>query len=461
MERRELYDLPIFADTTDDELDWLLANSRPVMLQPGEYIFREGDPPQLFYVVLEGEMQITRTINGELMVLGTTPRGIIGGEAALLSGTDVPAAAQAIAPTRLMTFDLAGFRGIFANCPTVAAHIMRVAYQRSEGLATVVKQQEKMAALGKLSAGLAHELNNPASAARRTAHTLRELLPDVQRRALDLSRLNLSSDQLAALAGFQRQAVERAVSAPVLSTIERADREDELGTWLEEQEVGAAWELAANFVGAGLTLADLHRLADAIGPACLGAVCGWLNATLSADGLLAELELSTRRISDLVGAVKSYTFMDQATVQEVDINRGLDDTLTVMSHKLRSITVMREYDPDLPRIQARGGELNQVWTNFVDNAAHAMDGKGTLRVVTRCENDFVMVEVTDDGPGIPSDTLPHIFEPFFTTKGVGVGTGLGLDICYRIVQQHNGTIEVQSKPGETRFIVRLPVVSEQ
>jgi signal transduction histidine kinase len=184
----------------------------------------------------------------------------------------------------------------------------------------------------------------------------------------------------------------------------------------------------------------------------------WVGATLAIDGLLGEIELSSHRISELVGAVKAYTYMDQGPVQTVDINRDLDNTLTVLNHKLKKgVAVSREYDPDLPKIQGRGGELTQVWTNLIANAIEAMEYKGNLRVITRCENNFAMVEITDNGPGISDDVLPRIFEPFFTTKGVGEGTGLGLDISYKVIKQHSGTIEVQSRPGNTRFIVRLPV----
>jgi signal transduction histidine kinase len=214
--------------------------------------------------------------------------------------------------------------------------------------------------------------------------------------------------------------------------------------------------MAANLVKADLTLADLQELATDLPPGSETTALHWLDSALYAASLLQEIEGSTTRVSELVTAVKSYTFMDQAPIQRMDINQGLDDTLMVMSHKLRDIDVGRAYDARLPGITANGSQLNQVWTHLIDNAVDAMAGRGELTIITRNENDFVMVEVKDNGPGIPADAQERIFEPFFSTKDVGAGTGLGLDITYRIVKQHKGTIEFHSKPGETRFIVRLP-----
>lgn len=452
------YNIPLFEDTTDDELDWLIANSSELVLEKGEFFAREGEPPKAFYIVLEGELHVTRTVNGQPMVMGTTPRGVIGNELPILNGTTCPATARAIMRCVLMTFDIKTFRAIFGACPTVGSKILKIAAERTVNIAGMLKQQEKMAALGKLSAGLAHELNNPAAAARRAADTLRETLPDLQRRTLALCDLELPEQELDKLDAFQRQMVERASSAKPLSTLEQSDREEQIGDWLDQAGVAESWELAGTFATAQLTPAELAALAEPIAPAQRGVMLSWLASAISAAGLLDEVMNSTRRISDLVGAIKSYTYMDQAGgLQEVDVHKGLENTLAILAHKLKNITLVRTYDPELPHILARGSELNQVWTNLIDNAIDAMHGSGSLQVITRCEHNFVMVEFTDNGPGIPPDVLPRIFDPFFTTKSFGFGTGLGLDITYRIVQQHNGTIEVHSKPGQTRFIVRLPL----
>lgn len=456
----EQYQIPLFDNVSETELQWLLDHSYEVQLQPGDCFYRENEPVSQFYITLEGELQVTRTFNGSRVVLGTTPRGIIGGEMALLNGTVSQVDSCAILPSRLMVFDEPNFRQLFAVCPVVGTRILQIAAQRMAGLATALKQQEKMAALGKLSAGLAHELNNPAAAARRAAKTLRDALPKLQAHTMELNTLESDDEQLAGLAAFQQQILARAATLPPLSPLEQADREDEIGAWLEEHGVAQAWEMAATFATTGLTPAELSDLAEDIQRECVGDVLSWLHSSLYTTNLLNEIEQSTQRISDLVAAVKSYTYMDQAPIQEVDLHKGLDSTLTVMNHKLRNIKVLREYDPELPHIQARGGELNQVWTNLIDNAADAMHSQGTLRIITRCENNYAMVEITDDGPGIPPEIMPRLFEPFFTTKEVGVGSGLGLDIVYRIITQHNGAIDVQSQPGQTRFIVRLPVESK-
>jgi signal transduction histidine kinase len=454
---KDLYKIPLFDDTTDDELEWLAANSDEVRLERGDYVVYEGQPNNSFFVVLEGELQVTRRIDGREVVLGTMPVGVMGGELALLNSTPAHATVQTIAPSRLMMFDRPAFRTLFGVCPTVGARILRTAADRTVGLASIVKQQEKMAALGKLSAGLAHELNNPAAAAQRAAKTLGEVLSNLQAQMMKLCDSGLSQAHLESLQAFQQQAAGRAAKVKPLSPLEQSDHEEELSDWLDELGVANAWEMAASFVMARVTLDELTELTAAFPPARANDALLWLCQSLTAANLLDEIEQSTTRISDLVGAIKQYTYMDQAPLQEVDLHKGLENTLKVLNHKLKKINLMREYDPEVPPILARGGDLNQVWTNLIDNAIDALNDEGTIWVITRYENRFVMVEIADNGPGIPPEIQPHLFEPFFTTKGVGVGTGLGLDITYRIIQQHSGTVEVQSKRGHTRFIIRLPV----
>jgi len=462
MDTSELTSLAAFQDLPPAELDWLANNGYEVRLEVGDYFSRQNDPQTRFYVVIDGELQITRSFQGREIVLGTTPRGIMGGETALLNGEPTNVTSRAILPARLLVLDPPEFFLTFANCPVFGTRVFQVATQRTLGWASTLKQQEKMAALGKLSAGLAHELNNPAAAARRTARSLRESLTGLQHSTLQLHDLDLSRPVLEKMESLQSQALEQSALAPILPPLERSDREEKLIAWLEAPPpdgagIAAAWELAPAFVSAGVTLEQLRDWAGELPAEALAPVLQWLNETLCAAEMMAEIEESTRRISDLVGAVKEYTYMDQAVFQEVDIHKGLDNTLTVLGYKLKKINVIREYDPNLPCVLARGSDLNQVWTNLIDNAIDALNEEGTIWLITRCENDYVMVEVADDGPGIPEEVKPHLFEPFFTTKEVGIGTGLGLDISYRIVSQHNGSIEAQSNPGRTRFIVRLPV----
>ncbi|WP_129675108.1 ATP-binding protein [Candidatus Chloroploca sp. Khr17] len=452
----ELAGLPLFEDLTDDELAWVLANSYEQALAVGEVFMHEGDPADRFYVVLEGELQIARTLDGTRKVMGTTPRGIIGGEISLLNAVPSMVTVQAIAPSRILVMGVEAFRQMFAAAPTLGSKVLQIASQRMYGFASMRQQQEKLAALGQLSAGLAHELNNPASAARRAAVSLREMLPSLQARALRLG-VDHHHLPLERLTRFQGLLIERQESLPPMSSLERSDYEDQLGDWLDDHGVAEAYALAAPLVAVGVTVAELAGLISGLEAATSTETLGWIAEAATVDGLLAELELSTRRVAELVAAVKAYSYMDQAPIQEVDLNRDLAHTLVVLRHRLKGITVVNEYSHDLPALMGRGGELNQVWTNLIVNAADALKGSGTIKIITRCEHNFAMVEVADDGPGIPPDVLPRIFEPFFTTKGVGTGTGLGLDISYRIITQHNGTIEVQSQPGATRFIVRLPV----
>ena len=450
-----LRDLPLFQETPDDELAWLVEHSAEITLATGEYFAHEGKPTDTFFIVLDGELQVTRTIDGQPTVVGTIPRGLFANELPLLYGTPAFSTIRAIMPSRLRILALPAFRGLFGACPVFAGQVLRMAAERTQWFAGLLKQQEKMAALGKLAAGLAHELNNPASAARRAARTLSTLLPDLQAQTVRLCGLGLHEAQFNTLIALLRSASAR--PAPALLPLEASDREDELSTWLDDRGVADAWEMALSFVAAGISVDELGQIAAALPPALIPAGLSWLHQALSASGLIDEIEHSTARISDLVGAVKTYTYMDRAPLQEVDVHAGLDATLTVLNHKLKDITLIREYDSSLARLMARGGELNEVWTNLIDNAIDATHGSGTIHLITRSEDNYVMVEVTDDGPGIPEEIQGKIFEPFFTTKGVGYGTGLGLDISYRIVQQHNGTLEVHSHPGLTRFIVRLPL----
>jgi signal transduction histidine kinase len=401
-------------------------------------------------------MQVTRTMNGKMTVLGTTPRGIIGGEMSLLNGTPSEVNSVAILPTRLMVFDRSAFRAIFAHAPTVGARILKTAVQRMAGVVSYAKQQEKMTALGKIAAGLAHELNNPAAAARRAANSLRDMLVELEAQTLALHRLGLTEEQLHGLLTVQYDAIG-SKAAFGLSPLERSDRENEIADWLDALGVPKSWEMAASFVNTGVTAAALEAMVAGLNLPSPNDLLIWLCNALTVAGLLDEIDQATRRISSLIDTVKDYTYMDEAPLQEIDLHLGLENTLSMLHSKLNRMTVERAFDPSLPRIMAHGQELNQVWTNLIENAIDATDGKGTLRIITRNEHDFAMVEIADNGKGIPSEVLPRIFEPFFTTKNATLNAGLGLDVSYRIIQFHGGSMDVQSQPGKTRFIIRLPV----
>ncbi len=450
-----LRELPIFQDMPDDELAWLVEHSAEITLATGEYYTHEGEPTDTFFIVVEGELQVTRTIDGKPAVVGTIPRGLFANELPLLYGTPAFSTIRAIMPSRLRVLPLRSFRALFGACPVFGAKVLRMAAERTQWFAGLLKQQEKMAALGKLAAGLAHELNNPATAARRSARTLNEVLPALHEQTVRLCGLGLDKGQFNTLVAFQREASAR--PAPALLPLELSDRESDLSSWLDGRGVEDAWEMAPAFVAVGISVDELQQIESALPPAQVAAGLSWLRQALNAAGLVDEIETSTARISDLIAEVKAYTYLDRAPLQEVDVHTGLEATLTILHHKLEGITLIREYESALPHLMARGGELNQVWTNLIDNAIDATNGSGTIQLITRAENNYVMVEVADNGPGIPEEIQGKVFEPFFTTKDVGYGTGLGLDISYRIVRQHNGTLEVQSHPGLTRFIVRLPI----
>src|SRR5262245_35653070 len=306
-----------------------------------------------------------------------------------------------------------------------------------------------------MAAGLAHELNNPAAAARRAAAHLQQTTSNVQ---VFLCRLGkcLESEHWQYLLNAAQDASER--TAPQLDHLERSDRAEAIGKWLDTHGVGAAWDLAPTLVNAGLEVPWLDKLTERIPRDCQADAIGWLEARLRLKSLVGEVEQSTRRIAELVQAVKSYSFMDQSPMQEIDIHEGIESTLTMLGHKLKNVTFVRAFDRSVPRIMAYGGERNQVWTNLSDNAIAAVGGTGKICVGTSLEHDQLVVEIMDNGPGIPPEVQARMFEPFFTTKSVGTGTGLGLVISNRIVgNRHGGEIEFESRPGETRFKVRLPL----
>ena len=456
----ELRKVDVFADLPEDQLAWLAERFEEVRLEAGTIFTRPGDPIEHLVVLLEGEIRWQRNDMPDgpsftaraVQVTGLLPYSRL---------TRAEGTGRAILPTRALRLHKDHFPEMLRRMPELGKRLVALMSDRIRETTRLETQHEKLMALGKLSAGLAHELNNPASAARRAASGLVEALEAVRDASLRLMQYPLTNAQREAIARFEVDAAHRA-PATSSNPLEISDREERLTKWLEDRGVAEPWKIVPALGESCLEPAELEGLAAEIGNAVIAPALARVARILAIYGLVREIDNSTRRISDLVCAVKEYSYMDQASSQEVDVRRGLENTLLIFGHRLKSgVTVVREYAPDLPRIGARGGELNQVWTNLIDNALDAMGEKGELRVRTAREPGGILVEIGDTGPGIPPAVLPRIFDPFFTTKGVGEGTGLGLDTACRIIRNHHGTIRAESKPGDTRFQVRLPLTQPQ
>ena len=453
----------LFEPFSEEQLYWLVGHATVVSLERGEYAFTHAQRPDALWVLLSGEWRLSRAVSGRDVVVATssTP-GVWAGWLPIFDER-VAMDMQATRPSRLLRIPSTAVEHMLISGYPIASHLITGIYQGVQTIMMQTREQEKMIALGKLSAGLAHELNNPASAARSAAAELRRVLSEGQAATLLLATAGRPADEAAALTGglegLMRELAARTAAADLLDPLARSDREDSVAAWLDDHGFPESYDAAGTLVDAGLDAAWLEDTARRVPPETLPAVVRTITVAATARALIDQLERSTTRISELVAAVKSYSYMDQAPMQDVDVHEGLESTLTMLGRKLRAgITIVRDYDRSLPRICASGSELNQVWTNLIDNAVDAMNGKGELRIRTRRDGADVMIEIGDTGHGIPPEIQSRIFEPFFTTKDVGQGSGLGLDIIYRIVvMQHHGDITLRSTPGDTVFTVRLPM----
>ena len=451
----ELRRVPMFADLPDDQIAWFLSHAQELCLKAGDPYSRQGDPADAMFVVLEGEYQARGELGGQTIVISIKP-GDVTGVLPFSRMKQFTVSGRALTEGRALKFPASSFPELVQKMPELAQRLVGLMSDRIRETTRIEQQLDRLASLGKLSAGLAHELNNPASAAKRAASQLRDILKRIRDASHELGRRELTPAQKSEIEKLEASLTQQNEPPPDPLTV--SDLEDQIDSLLRSHGQNDLWQLAADLARKNLKPHVLESLFATLGPETARAALVRIAASVEIANLLNEIESSTSRISDLVRAIKEYTYMDQAPVQNVDIVKSLETTLTILNHKLkRGVTVLRDY-PSVPLlVNSFGSELNQVWTNIIDNAIDAMDGKGELRVRTYREDSCVVVEIGDNGPGISPETKAHIFEPFFTTKGVGEGTGLGLDTVQRIVKKHRGNIQVNSKPGDTCFQVWLPL----
>jgi len=463
----ELRTLFLFEKLNDEQLAWLCSHGHVELIEPG-LLYREGDPATCFYVLLDGTTTLLRRVGADdLEISRTSNRGTYSGAFnAYLDGVAqvYNNSIRVSEPSRFFVLDARDFAQLMKDWFPMPVHLLEGLFFGTRNTQQVVAQRERLLALGSLSAGLTHELNNPAAAAVRATAALRERVAGMRHKLGMMAGGRFTPDTLQTLTQIQERAVELVSKAPVLSPIEASDREDAITDWLDDRNIAASWDLAPIFVQAGLDTAWLDGVEATVDRQTLDSALRWLGYTVETELLMNEIEDSTTRISTLVGAAKQYSQLDRAPHQVVDVHELLDSTLLMLGGKIPpGITVVKDYDRTLPKIPAYAAELNQVWTNLIDNAVSAMGETGTLTVRTMCErDDYLVVEFGDTGPGVPKEIKDRIFEPFFTTKPVGEGTGLGLDISWRIVaNKHHGAIQVESVPGDTRFRVWLPLTAPE
>jgi signal transduction histidine kinase len=456
MDVEELRRVDLFAGLTDDQLAELAEGGDEVAFETGDVLFTEGEHADEWWVLLSGTLDLVRKVGREDVVVARMdlPGRWAGGFRAWDDNGIYLATGRGATPGRVLRLDAPRLRELVNHWFPLAGHLIGGLHRTGRSIESTVRQRDALVTLGTLAAGLAHEINNPAAAATRTVDGLGQACDALLAALSRLAHDDVTAAQFSALDGLRRTVVQ---PGP-LDALAAADREGEVADWLEAHGVPDPWALASSLAAGGIDTAWCERAHAALGDDALTPGLEWVSATITSKSLLSELKDAVRRISELVSAVRSYSQMDRASAQRIDVRDGLESTLTMLAHELKGgVTVVREYD-DLPRIDAYAGELNQVWTNLIDNAVDAMDGTGTLTLRTRAEGDGVVVEIADTGSGMPAEVVARAFEPFFTTKDVGKGTGLGLDIARRIVvERHGGRIDIDSDASRgTTMRVTLP-----
>jgi signal transduction histidine kinase len=453
---QDLRKSPLFEGLSDDELKHLMDNAKPVSLKAGETLMKQGEQGNTAFVVVKGAFEIQKQSGQSIIKIDVRNTGDVLGEMALLSSSPRSATVMAVTDAETLCISQEVFDNLLSTSSTAALAVLKWVMARLSRNDALLHQQERMAALGTLSAGLAHELNNPAAAAQRSASLLKESQAKWLILTHEIEAKAFSDNQVEWLNGFMQEAAHRFESPVKLDALDKIDLVDQLQGWLEANGVEDAWDVAPAMVHFGWNIESLEPLKSI---AFFDLSIQWLGAGCMMTELLNEVQETTSRLSQIVKAMKAYTYLDQAPLLEVDVHEGLENTLVIMQHKLKhGVTIKREYAQNLPHIEAYASELNQVWTNIIDNAVDAMNGKGEIILRTYTEKDAVIVEIADNGPGIPQDIQTRIYEPFFTTKPPGKGTGLGLHISHDIIaNRHHGQLLVESKPGQTRFKAVLPI----
>lgn len=454
--------VPLFADLPDEDLDRLCALTTEERFPAGQILFTEGDIGDKAYVIMFGEIDILKESGGRPVLLATRHAGEVIGEMSLLDQSARFASGRTRTDSKLLAISYKNLEQLLDSSPSAARVMLSTITNRLRSTELVLRQSEKMAQLGTLTAGIAHELNNPASAARRGSEQLRQAIDHLQKVFHQFHLLQFSEAQWEKAVELQDYARQRAAQPADLDSLGRSDREEAVETWLGKHKIENYWEHAPVLVSLGYQPIELDALEKSFTGPQLAAAVQWLCAVFLIFSVLEEIHQGTARIGEIVKSLKSYVYLDQAPVQDVDIHESLDNTLVILRSKLKSgIVLERHYAENLPKVLAYGSELNQVWTNIIDNAIDAMNGQGKITISTTREGDWIIVDLTDSGPGIPPEVQEKLFSPFFTTKPLGKGTGLGLNISFNIIQKHKGEIKVYSRPGKTTFSVHLPINFEQ
>ncbi|MEJ2010687.1 MAG: ATP-binding protein [Anaerolineales bacterium] len=456
-----LRQIPLFSELSGEDLRRLCKMAQVIEIKAGELLFEEGSSGERAFVIQKGELKVYKMSSGREVLLARRGPGEVIGEIALIENRQRMASVRAEEDSKLIAISKQQLQELMDSSPQAAQSIFNTVLSRLRSTQSRLEQSEKLARLGSLTAGIAHELNNPSAAVQRSSGRLLEELDRHDRLGVALQALEIDKRERDLLRKLDGKAREQADKPPEMNALLRSDRQSELEAQLEELDVEKPWEIAPELVDLGAGSDEISEIGEAFTGGDLRLVLEWWTSTYASRRLLYEVESAAGRISKIVAALKSYVYLDQAPVQNVDLHRGLDDTLLILNNKIKqkgNVSIERDYDPDLPRIFGYGSELNQVWTNLLDNALDAVGEDGRIVIRTRADGEWVSVEIEDDGRGIPPELQDRIFEPFFTTKPVGAGTGMGLDISYNIVvQKHRGQINVDSQPGRTCFEVRLPV----